>query len=164
MFLDYSLLIYSFTCLISYLLTQFTWITQLFLYFTTYLGRVGGCVMGHSGYLSPVLLKLELGLSLAIYIANSLHICKHGIFCERCEHACRKNLADCGKSCGSHRKSIGSIEDIRKKCSKWLIIWIVTVKKKKMILWKKTIVSTMWKSLCIFFSNTVSTIWIFHSV
>ena len=40
-----------------------------------------------------------------------------------------ENLTDCGRICGSPHTSVGSIEELWKKCSKLLMIWIVTVKK-----------------------------------
>ena len=41
-----------------------------------------------------------------------------GILRERHEHARGRNLADCGRICGSSCKSVGSIEEMWKKCSK----------------------------------------------
>ena len=43
---------------------------------------------------------------------------RDGILRERREHARGRNLADCGRICGSPRKSFGSIEEMWKKYSK----------------------------------------------
>ena len=43
---------------------------------------------------------------------------RDGILRERREHARGSNLADCGRICGSPHKSVGSIEEMWKKCSK----------------------------------------------
>ena len=54
---------------------------------------------------------------------------RDGILRERREHARGRNLADCGRICGSPRKYFGSIEEMWKKYFKGLTMWI--------ILWKK---------------------------
>ena len=46
-----------------------------------------------------------------------------GMLREHSEHARGRNLADCG----SPRKSVGSFEEMWRKCTKWLTMWIVTV-------------------------------------
>ena len=43
---------------------------------------------------------------------------RDGILRERREHARGRYSADCGRICGSHRKSFGSIEEMWKKYSK----------------------------------------------
>ena len=43
---------------------------------------------------------------------------RDGILRERREHARGRNLADCGRICGSPRESFGSIEEMWKKYSK----------------------------------------------
>ena len=43
---------------------------------------------------------------------------RDGILRERREHARGRNLADCGRICGSPCESFGSIEEMREKYSK----------------------------------------------
>ena len=43
---------------------------------------------------------------------------RDGILCERREHARGRNLTDCGRICGSHRRSVGLIEEMWKEYSK----------------------------------------------
>ena len=72
------------------------------------------------------------------YITHLIHAkCKSpilmsrdGILRERRRHARRKYLADCRRIIGSPHISVGSIEEMRKKCSKWFTLWIVIVKSK----------------------------------
>ena len=53
-----------------------------------------------------------------VEISNKLPLARDGILRERHEHARGKNLADCGRICGSPRESFGSIEEMWKKYSK----------------------------------------------
>ena len=53
---------------------------------------------------------------------------RDGILRERHEHARGRNLADCGRICGSTRKPVGRIEEMWNKCSKLLTMRITTVK------------------------------------
>ena len=52
----------------------------------------------------------------AIEIAWTIS-CRDGILRERREHARGRNLADCGRICGSPHISVGLIEEMRKKRS-----------------------------------------------
>ena len=62
-----------------------------------------------------VLLVYKEGLNCAGIISSST---KDGILRERREHARGRNLADCGRICGSPHKSVGSIEEMWQKYSK----------------------------------------------
>ena len=44
--------------------------------------------------------------------------CRDGMLRERREHARAGNLADCTRICGSPWGSVGSVEEMWKKCSK----------------------------------------------
>ena len=52
---------------------------------------------------------------------------RDGILRERREHARGRNLADCGRICGSLRLSVGSNEEMWNKCSKELTMSISTI-------------------------------------
>ena len=49
-----------------------------------------------------------------------------GILRERREHARARNLADCGRICGSPHKSVGSIEEIIEYRALIALIWFAT--------------------------------------
>ena len=67
-------------------------------------------------------------MSLIYFSYTYKYYTRDGILRKRNEHAYGRNFADCGRICGSPRKSVGSIEEIGKNCYKCLAMGIVTDK------------------------------------
>ena len=66
----------------------------------------------------PVILLILSLFAFVIELNVAFSVTRDGILRERREHARGRNLADCGRICGSPRESFGSIEEMWKKYSK----------------------------------------------